>query len=90
MGPARFFGHLAGSMPPFRASPDAVQHADRLYVLIDQDGVPVRIHQHAAGRACAGFIRFGDQLHALGLQPLLDLAHIGETGDRTGAGPNLD
>ena len=51
-------------------------------MLIDEDWVPVRVHGDEAGRTRGTLICFLLKLHPLCLQLALEIADIGERGER--------
>jgi hypothetical protein len=68
-GSARCTGRLGGLShhPPLTSD-----------VLVEEDGVAVGVHHHEAGRSLGGLVGGIDDLKALGLEVLLQGAHVGE------------
>ena len=53
-------------------------------MLINEDGIAVRIDQHETRRPCPLLVGLVGELEPLGLEAALVLAHVGERLDRLG------
>ena len=51
-------------------------------MLVDENGIAVRVDDHEAGGALARFVGFRRRRDASALQPPLQLAHVGERNER--------
>src|ERR1041384_4084461 len=75
---SRIAGRIRRSMPPPWRREPALGCVPGSDMLVDQDGVPVRVHGDEARGAGRLLVRLGRERHALGLQLALQLAHVGE------------
>ena len=53
-------------------------------MLVDEDGVSIRVHSDEAGRPCCALVCLLLQLHPLGLQLAPQIADVGERGELLG------
>lgn len=58
-----------------------------LDMLIDQNGVPIGISDHNAGRAHRVFVRFGNRVQAVGFELPLQLTNVGCRPPTPDSGP---